>query len=63
MNLAESRSHTQERPSTVESLAVIYLAESDSPTYRIPDLHNGHGVTQYLLILDLSPLPDSFQSQ
>ena len=59
MNLVEPRSHTQERPSTVESLAVIDLAELDPPTYRIPaggmegcfkDLRNVHPVTLYLLL-------------
>ena len=74
MNLVR-KSHTQERPSTVVSLAVIYLAEVETPTYRIPDsgtegcfndLHNGHPVTLYLLFTlssAASPLLDSFQSQ
>ena len=71
----EPKSHTQERPSTVASLAVIDLAELDPPTYRSPDsgtegcfndLHNGHPVTLYLLFTlssAVSPLLDSFQSQ
>ena len=69
------RSHTLECPSTVESLAVIDLAELDPPTNRISDsgtegcfndLHNGHPVTLYLLFTlssAVSPLLDSFQSQ
>ena len=32
----EPRNHSRERPSTVESLVVLDLAESSSPTYRIP---------------------------
>ena len=61
MNLVR-KSHTQERPSTVVSLAVIDLAEVETPTYRIPDsgtegcfnnLRNGHPVTLYLLLTGL----------
>ena len=57
----EPKSHTQERPSTVASLAVIDLAELDPPTYRIPDsgtegcfndLHNCRLATLYLQVAD-----------
>ena len=76
MNLVSQKvTHTLERPSTVESLAVIDQAELDPSTYRIPaggmegcfkDLHNGLPVMLYLLFTlssAVSPLLDYSQSQ
>ena len=70
----EKESHTRASLHRV-SLAVIDLAEVETPTYRIPDsgtegcfndLHNGHPITLHLLFTlssAVSPLLDSFQSQ